>query len=803
MRHLLTVLLFALLAPSASAQVSISINHPTYGFATLAGSVRTINAYITNGTTNEVNWSISATTGSASATLSCTSDCLPEVQVTIGSTAGTCSISGSMGSYAVSSTATVTLEAQSVDDNTKTATTTINVCSTAVAVYVAPFYRVLYANQPEDLQSWIVGSTNLAGTWSIASQPSGGNGSLGDTNKRDTVFKASVAGRYTVTFTSSADNTKSASAILYVTGNTMPYTATPEYTQPVDCTVDPNATGTDYEVGPARAYTTISAAMTAAFASAAAGDTIRIHNDDTTGSNPTTYHEYFQVGYNESSGPNNGTATQPVRVVGCPDSHGNLPIVDGNNATGASWVSTGAAAGYGIASVWPGPPTPYGYYQSGTSNPQYIIIEGIHFEHGSESYNYYPPGSGTETAYVGGASCINVRSGAYLVFDGNDLDTCNNGLFTDFNAAHAWAGLVLDTDFEGSYIVNSGISGSETQHQVYEQGWLELFQFNTFGPLLSGAEGNNFKERGVQPVLRYNSFGDAPGHEWDFVDDQDSEQYLTLESYLSTTGDSNCDDSFWCLGDTMGPNIVTAWQEAWQSAFAYGNTVTNPTPLYQIHYGADITSPGMQYRGGTFYFYNNTIFDSDTSSTEYVLLDDAYSGGCSEIQYVEFPQFQVANNIIWTPNSNVLPYWNCLATFIGNFAINLLPTWWGSISTPIDGSENVGGRDGNGWGGATNTYSWPLAVPLQTHMTGIASANFLTTSTQPFDSSTFIPPAGSAAINAGTPLTGAMAQMPVRFNYNPSTSVITTRNSPLTIGAEDPASSSTPSPPSSLAATVE
>lgn len=75
-------------------------------------------------------------------------------------------------------------------------------------------------------------------TWSIVSQPSEGSGVLSDTANRDVVFSATVAGRYIVQAVSSADGSKSATAILYVTGNPMPYSVTKNGTEPVDCSVD-------------------------------------------------------------------------------------------------------------------------------------------------------------------------------------------------------------------------------------------------------------------------------------------------------------------------------------------------------------------------------------------------------------------------------------------------------------------------------------------------------------------------------------------------------------------------------------
>jgi hypothetical protein len=733
-------------APLGSTAVRVMFNAPTYGFNVLAGSARTINVRITNGTT-------------------------------FGSAAGTCTINGSMGSYSVTSTATVTITATSVDDRTKSASTVVNVCSTAVQIAVVPFYRTLYVGQKADLQSFIVGSTNLNVTWSMSCTGTA-VGILSDTTNRDTVFSGTGSGRCTLTATSNADSTKSATATMYVTGNALPsHAVTPNLTTPVDCTVDPAETGAVYEVGPARAYKTIQSVPTNTMA---AGSTVRIHNDDMTGMNPTTYREYFQIA------SVNGTASQPLRIVGCPDSLGNLPIVDGANATGASWVSIYAAAGYGIATIWKG--STFGYYQSGNPTPGNVIIEGLHLRNAKSNITYTPPSGGAAVAYVAGSSCVNVREGFNTVVLGNDLDNCGNGTFSDANLnSNAWAGNVLWADWEGNHIHSSGESGSFLEHQLYIQGWGQLVQFNRIDNYSSGANGSNLKTRGIGDVIRYNYIGDGAARQVDMIDLEDSSGYETFEGYLGAIGATNCNTSNWCLGDTMGPNTLAAWQEAYHQHFFYGNVSYNSTAEYSFHFAEDHDS-GMADRLGTLYFYSNTWnmpgpigFSGGTIQ----VLFDTSGGGGNAFNNFEWPQIQAANNIVWTsPSPGGHPYWNLLATQITTFTTNLLASNWGSIGTPINGGT-PSAETGNGWSNGTTQFSYPLAVPLNTHMSGLSPNNFLTTGTQPFDSTTYVPPSGSAAIGAGIALTGAMAVMPVRFEYHPDTSTVSTRVSPDTIGALD------------------
>lgn len=78
-----------------------------------------------------------------------------------------------------------------------------------------------------------------------------------------------------------------------------------------------------------------------------------------------------------------------------------------------------------------------------------------------------------------------------------------------------------------------------------------------------------------------------------------------------------------------------------------------------------------------------------------------------------------------------------------------------------------------------------MSVPLDPHLYGLSNANYLTTSTEPYNSTSLVPPAGSAAIEAGTALSGILATMPVRWQYSIASNSLIPRLDPLTIGAVD------------------
>ncbi|HEY2858255.1 MAG TPA: hypothetical protein VGJ21_07555, partial [Terracidiphilus sp.] len=527
------LLIFAFLTPFLPAQVTITANVPAYNFQVLPGSTRQINVATTNGTLNTVNWSVLSTTGGASATftspaataVSAVSGGLPTVQVNIGPTAGNCTISGSqtaIGNYSVASTASVTVRAQSVDDPTKTATFLFNVCAKTTTVMLAPAYQQAFKGQHRAVQSWISGDTDETGTWSIVSQPGGGDGTLADTTNRDADFVATVSGRYTLKYTSHSNSAKTATAIVYVSPNPMPvYDATPNMTEPRECYVDPALTGGDYEVGAGKAYAKIQS--TPAANTLAPGSIIRVWNTDTTGSNPSTFHEYYQI-------HNSGTPAQPMILCGVADAYGNLPVLDGSNATGQAGISTGGAAGYGIVNVWGGGfggSAPYQYWQSGSGGPSYVSVTGLHLVHATPAYKYTPPAGGAATAYVDGAACLNLRGGTYVDLGGNDMDTCTNGLFAGENAASAWANITQLVTVTGNHIHQSGYLSDASEHQVYFQTYYGLFQGNRVDDYVSTAQGSNIKWRGVEGIFRYNfiaagsTSGSGPQRDFDLVENQD------------------------------------------------------------------------------------------------------------------------------------------------------------------------------------------------------------------------------------------------------------------------------------------
>jgi hypothetical protein len=464
-------------------------------------------------------------------------------------------------------------------------------------------------------------------------------------------------------------------------------------------------------------------------------------------------------------------------MCGVPDSLGNLPIVDGSNATGQSDVTTdGAAAGAGIISTWPNG-SHYGAWQYGSAGPSYVSITGLHLRNADVNYSYYAPGSNTLTQYGDFVACVNLASGTYIDVSGNDMDTCGIGFFTAENSNNAWATVTQLVTIMGNHIHKAGEPGQQSEHGAYFQSWYGLMQGNLVDEYLPTAEGSEIKWRGVEGIFRYNNLASGALRDFDLVDNQDGLPYVSFEGYLGDSGGS----FYSSVGDTAGANIIAAYQESFQKDFIYGNEIFGASASQQIHYLGDQVS-GMHDRSGTLYFYSNTLDDAQS------IFDTGSNGDGFDAYYV--PRIDARNNIFWAyhipyPGASITMAFGSESTLILNAATNLMQAGTFTIQTPIMGA-NLSAGTSEGWSNGCDSFcQWPLSVPLNTHLYGLSDANYLTTSTEPYNSLTMVPPAGSAAIDAGTPLSGVLATMPVRWQYSIATNSLIPRLDPLTIGAVD------------------
>ena len=312
---------------------------------------------------------------------------------------------------------------------------------------------------------------------------------------------------------------------------------------------------TTYEVGDDQPYSSIGAV---AWESLLPGDVVLIYW------RPTPYHEKWVIG-------RTGTAASPLIVRGVPGPDGELPVVDGDNATTRLaldyWNEDRSVIKIGGSSI------------PADGMPRYIVVEGLDIR-GARSPNSFTNDSGGTQTYAMNAAAVHVERGEHITIRDCILRDSGNGLFISSSDYEAASEMLI----EGNYIVGNGNVGSIFEHNAYVAGIGMVFQHNRFGPLQSGAGGNNLKDRSAGLVVRYNWI-EGGNRQLDLVDGEDSALIRSHPGYTTT--------------------------------HVYGNILIEPTGAGNkqiVHYGGDSSSTDV-YRNGTLYFYHNTVVSLRTDTT--------------------------------------------------------------------------------------------------------------------------------------------------------------------------------------------
>lgn len=265
-----------------------------------------------------------------------------------------------------------------------------------------------------------------------------------------------------------------------------------------------------------------------------------------------------------------GTASQPITVRGVLGPGGERPVIDGNGATTPTnlnyWNENRGTIKIGGASV------------PADTMPKYITIENLEVRGAYQSYQFTRYNGQTLT-YAQNAAAIFVEKAENLVIRNSIITDSGNGLFIASSDTDTSRNILV----EGNYIYGNGNVSSAFEHNNYTAAINITFQYNRFGPLRSGAGGNNLKDRSAGFVARYNWI-EGGNRNFDLVDAEDSVQILSSPDYHKT--------------------------------FVYGNVlIKGDGGNNQVtHYGGD-SGTLTDYRKGTLYFYNNTIYSTRGGNT--------------------------------------------------------------------------------------------------------------------------------------------------------------------------------------------
>ncbi|MCF6264736.1 MAG: hypothetical protein L3J24_14275 [Xanthomonadales bacterium] len=375
----------------------------------------------------------------------------------------------------------------------------------------------------------------------------------------------------------------------------------------------------DYNIGPEYALKNIADAP---WATLAAGDTVYIHW------RATPYREKWVIN-------RVGTVSQPISIIGVSNEFGQQPVVDGNNAVTVAGLNYWNEA-RGVIKIG-GSNTP------ADGLPQHIIIENLEIRSARPAYQFTDDNSNTAT-YSNNAASLFVEKAENLTIRNLTLRDSGNGLFIGANG-----GLTKNILIEGNHIFDNGIDGRIFEHNAYTAAINITYQYNRFGPLRSGALGNNLKDRSAGLVVRYNWI-ESGNRQLDLVDAEDSSVLVNHPAYAET--------------------------------FVYGNILIEPNGAGNsqiIHYGGD-SGTFNDYRKGDLYLFNNTIISTRSGTTTLLRLSSNDETA------------HVFNNIIFNTASG-----SSMAMIDGSGSLNLNNNWlksgWRDCHCSPAGTVNDNGNN--------------------------------------------------------------------------------------------------------------
>ncbi|MBF0231660.1 MAG: polysaccharide-degrading enzyme, partial [Desulfamplus sp.] len=339
----------------------------------------------------------------------------------------------------------------------------------------------------------------------------------------------------------------------------------------------------DYNVGPGQTYSAIGDVP---WESLIAGDRVYIHWRS------NSYNEKWVIG-------RSGTAQSPILISGVAGPEGQLPVIDGNNAT------TRQALNYWNENR--------GLIKIGGSNipsetvPSHIIIENLDVRSARPPYTFTND-SGSQETYSKNAASIYVEIGQHLTIRNCIIRDSGNGIFIGANEGQTQEILI-----EGNYIYDNGIENSIYEHNTYTAAIGITYQYNFMGGLRSGAGGNNLKDRSAGLVIRYNWIENG-NRQLDLVDAEDTDVLVNHPTYTKT----------YVYGNVL------------KEADGEGNS-------QMVHYGGDSGNEAI-YRKGTLYFYNNTLISTRSGNTTMLRLssNDEFADVHNNIVYLTAPGNQLA-----------------------------------------------------------------------------------------------------------------------------------------------------------------
>ena len=159
---------------------------------------------------------------------------------------------------------------------------------------------------------------------------------------------------------------------------------------------------------------------------------------------------------------------------------------------------------------------------------------------------------------------------------------------------------------------------------------------------------------------------------------------MTFAGYLSA-GASAYKSQY--PADAYTADLLAAAVEAHHADYVYGNTFTNTTAMFAVHYFSDQCEVDAN-RLGTLWFFNNSFHEGIGTYYDWYLFDTSAGGANGNCPAVEWPQIQVLNNAFWMDNpAKPYFYWITEPNQFTIFGANVVNANWGTNNMNPVGSD--------------------------------------------------------------------------------------------------------------------
>ncbi|QNI37354.1 Ig-like domain-containing protein [Edaphobacter albus] len=734
------------------------------------------------------------------------------INFVVGSIPGSCFTTGSIatGDFAIHSTIEFDIKFTSADDSTKTGSYHYVVCANgggtgySGVAHVSPGYRQVFKNRYIPLAGQVFGNTNQMIDWTIVSAPAGGDAQLLYSNFPQPVFySGTIAGQYAIRGCPHVDHSPGAcdELAVWVSPNNSP-SGNVDRVEQVPCDVDTTMQpATIIDIGPSQTFPDLLAVPQ----NYAAPLLVRVHNEGGDG-NPTVYHNQLQVNI-----PSSGSWDDrhpAVLLCGVPNPRtGELPIIDGENATTNSWTSPWVVAPYGLISfvgVNAGPQV-----NDGRVKPfHHVTVSGLHIRNVTSGFSYFDQSGASGT--WGGSMGFRPFGVQYWSVIGTHAENVATPYFDDCNTqVSGWSACTLDTFYEGNHGEGYGRSGSYTEHMFYLQAFRDTSMLNLQDGGVQGDQGTTcFSDRGTRsfhmysrcvPTGNYSTASVMGGHS----EIQDAYNYVLPDEFWGYQGSSSCATTYsiapGCAGAFGGEDWFAALTEEHNNSdFVIGNYYVNASGgTKYLGIATTHNTTGIDNSSQGFYAYNTLLYSPLALQNDGGFLwEDTRLGPADRFTdaYLPatWPRAQIQNNIIpWKDNTNCAYRCSVLSTSGHSqltFQTNLIAPGQITVAPNIQPTGWLaGGIFHNGVNTSWSYFDPGNIVPINHFLAGFTSSNFIPYNFFPVDTNTGRTVSGSNAIGAALPLSGQLSYYPPRFN--PVTSNLdpfVLRTDLTTIGATDP-----------------